>query len=84
MQDSLAKGAAGNEEDLGSDIDRPIASRDSDKPDGAESSLMRLTLGIARAGDGEEYSIPLSMSRPRSGSGSRFLTDKVGFFLYCR
>lgn len=76
VEDSLAKGAAGNEEDPGSDIDRPIASRDSDKPDGAESSLMRLTLGIARSGDGEEYSIPLSMSRPRSGSGSRFLTDK--------
>lgn len=42
-----------------------------------ENAMMKLTLGITGNGkNGEEYSIPLSMSRPRSGSGSRYLTDK--------
>jgi len=44
-----------------------------------EGSMMTLSVGMltCKGDDGEEYSIPLNINRPRSNSGSRYLTDKV-------
>ena len=45
---------------------------------GMEQKMMKLTLGITGTGKGsEDYHIPINVSRPRSGSGSRYLTDNV-------
>ena len=52
--------------------------------DGLDPSqeFMSLKLGITGCGkNGEGYSIPLSMARPRSNSGSRYLSDKVSIFI---
>jgi hypothetical protein len=41
------------------------------------ASQITFTLGVTGKENGEEYCKPLSIARPRTNSGSRYLTDKV-------
>lgn len=80
LKDSSAKGYPGKEEDSNPDLLRKSSLKveKGGASTGMEQQMMKLTLGITGSGkDGEDYSIPLNVSRPRSGSGSRYLTDKV-------
>lgn len=85
LQDSSAKGDPGKEEESDPDLLRKGSSKElkvEEETTGMEHQMMKLTLGITGTGKGgEDYSIPLNVSRPRSGSGSRYLTDRVRIYV---
>ena len=91
LKDSSAEDYPDKGEESERDLLRPRSAKEEKEGEttGTEQRMMKLTLGITGTGKGgEDYSIPLNVSRPRSGSGSRYLTDRVRHiimlcFFYC-
>jgi hypothetical protein len=59
------------------DNDSPANELAADENCGMGISQITLTLGVTGKDEGEEYSKPMNITRPRTNSGSRYLTDKV-------